>query len=90
MSNRMDILTARKDKSGTTRWNKIGVAFQSDNGGWNLTFEALPLQTINDKTGQLECRAMMMVPRERDNAAPAPRLAPPLRNRDDLDDDVPF
>lgn len=89
MANRMDIVSPRAGSDGKTYFTKIGVAFETQKGGWSLSFEALPLPSLNDK-GQIECRALMMVPRERDGATAAPRLAPPQRNRNDLDDDVPF
>lgn len=93
MTNRMDIVSPRAGSDGKTYFTKIGVAFETKAGGWSLSFEALPLPSINDK-GQLECRALMMVPRERDGAAPQRQQsrAAPTR-RDDLDDDmdgVPF
>ena len=89
MANRMDILCPRKDRDGNTRFTKIGVAFETKAGGWSLLFEALPLPTIGDN-GALECRAVMMVPR--DNAGAAPQRGQQQRGRvdDDLDDSVPF
>ena len=86
---RMDIVSPRTGSNGKTYFTKIGVAFANRSGnGWSLTFEALPLQSLNDK-GQLECRALMMEPRERDDAPPARQ--PTVRARvDDLDDDPPF
>ena len=85
MANRMNIVTPRTSRDGKTYWTKIGVAFETRDGGWNLSFEALPLSSLN-QDGQLECRALLMPPRD-DNARPAQRS----NQRDDLNDDsVPF
>jgi hypothetical protein len=86
----MDLLSPRAGSDGKTYFTKIGVAFETKAGGWSLSFEALPLPSLNDK-GQLETRVLMMLPR--DNAGTSPqRGAPQQRGRvdDDLDDSVPF
>ena len=41
MANRMDIVTPRAGSDGKTYFTKIGVAFETRNGGWSLSFEAL-------------------------------------------------
>jgi hypothetical protein len=96
MTNRMDIVTSRQGSDGKTYFTKIGVAFQNRNGGWSMAFEALPVPSINDK-GILECRALLMPPRDRD--APSPGTNPDVRQKFggptgggvyDLSDDVPF
>lgn len=91
MANRMDIVTPRAGSDGKTYFTKIGVAFETKAGGWSLSFEALPLPSLNDK-GALECRALMMPPRDRDapqrHSGSRGSAAPPPA--DDLDDDVPF
>ena len=90
MAKRFDILTPRKGRDGKTYFTKIGVAFENKNGGYSLSFEALPIASMNDD-GNIETRALMMEPRERDDA---PRNGTPARNNrapvDDLDDSVPF
>lgn len=83
MANRMNIVTPRTARDGKTYWTKIGVAFETRDG-WSLSFEALPLSSLN-QDGQLECRALLMPPRD-DSARPAQRSTA----RDDLNDDVPF
>lgn len=97
MTNRMDIVCPRAGSDGKTYWTKIGSAWPNKTGGYSLTFEALPLQSLNDK-GQLECRALLMEPRDNGNAAPnaarpASRSGAAQSGRgfaDDLNDDVPF
>lgn len=93
MTNRMDIVTPRQGSDGKTYFTKIGVAFATQSGGWSLSFEALPLPSMNDK-GNLECRALLMPPRDRDAAPPqrhqSRSSAPQRPLADDLDDDSPF
>jgi hypothetical protein len=56
MADRYDLKVARQGKDGKTYWTKIGVMFpMKERDGFNITLEALPLQTMNDQ-GQLECR----------------------------------
>jgi hypothetical protein len=79
MTERLDVLTGRKDeKSGKTYWTRIGVAFASNDGaGWNVQLDALPV------SGQMILRP------------PKPREDKPIADRGratapDLDDSVPF
>lgn len=92
MAKRFDIVTPRKGRDGKTFWTKIGVAFENKTGGYNLSFEALPIASMTDD-GCIETRALMMEPRERDDA-PRGNGTPSRSNRapvdDDLGDDVPF
>jgi hypothetical protein len=56
MADRYDLKVARTGRDGKTYWTKIGVMFpMKERDGFNITLEALPLQTMNDQ-GQLECR----------------------------------
>ena len=85
MAKRFDIVTPRKGRDGKTFWTKIGVAFENKTGGYNLSFEALPIASMTDD-GSIETRALMMEP-------DAPRgngRAQSTPHRDELDDDVPF
>lgn len=92
MAKRFDILSPRKGRDGKVFWTKIGVAFETKNGGYSLSFEALPIASMTDDGG-IETRALMMEPRERDDARgngggrSAPQQSP---TSDDLNDDVPF
>lgn len=94
MAKRFDIVTPRKGRDGKTFWTKIGVAFENKNGGYNLSFEALPIASMTDD-GSIETRALMMEPRERDDA-PRGNGTPSRNNRpartDGYDDssDIPF
>lgn len=67
MSDRMDILATRsyttRDGEVKTAFTRIGTAWATRNGGWQLVFDALPLAAMNDK-GAVETRALMMPPKE--------------------------
>lgn len=75
---RYDIIVGR-ESNGKTYWTKIGAAFERENGGFSLSFDALPIP------GEKGCRALMVEPKS-DRRDPA-RQAPP---RDELDDEIPF
>jgi hypothetical protein len=85
---RYDLLSPREDRSGKTRWNKVGAAFPRDAGGFSLVFDALPLP---DKEGNV--RLLMAEAKPRDDAPrrddPPPRDEKPSR-RSDMDDEIPF
>lgn len=92
MAKRYEIKQPRPGGNGKTWWNKIGTAWVADNGKISLVFDSLPLPSLNEK-GELETRAMLMEPLERDGAAPRqqPRGGGRPTLDDDLDDsDVPF
>jgi hypothetical protein len=84
---------ARTDKSGKTWWTKIGVMFpMKERDGFNITLEALPLQTMNEQ-GQMECRITAWEPYKDDmNSSasrpiePSPDVSAPKRD----DPDIPF
>jgi len=98
MAERLDALVARKytDRDGVekTQWTKIGAAFPTQNGGYSITLEALPLPTMGDRG--LETRIVLMVPKPRDDQAPAPRgkqqsyAEQSGGSARELDDDLPF
>lgn len=86
---RLDIMQPRQGSDGKTYWTKLGSAWPAKSGaGYSLTFEALPLQSLNDK-GVLECRVLLREPLPpRDGSAP--RQSAPSGGYNDLNDDVPF
>lgn len=47
-----------------TAWVKLGSMFERDNGGFSLTFDALPTPQLRD--GKLEVRVMAFEPRDRE------------------------
>lgn len=90
MADRYDILTARKS-GDKTYWTKIGVAFPlRDRDGFRLVFEALPLPAMHD--GSIECTAVLMPPKPRDDGQVAQRAGAPAPSApNDLDSDpIPF
>jgi hypothetical protein len=69
MAERYDLKVARQGKDGKTYWTKIGVMFpMRERDGFNITLEAIPLQTMNDQ-GQLECRITAWEPYKDDQNA---------------------
>tara|TARA_B100000700_G_scaffold61416_1_gene67296 strand:+ start:412 stop:783 length:372 start_codon:yes stop_codon:yes gene_type:complete len=65
MAQRYDLMVPRSGNDGKTYWTKVGVAFANKSGnGFNLSFEALPLPSKNDR-GDYETRVIMMEPRPR-------------------------
>jgi len=96
MADRYDLKVARQGKDGKTWWTKIGVMFpMKERDGFNITLEALPLQSMNDQ-GQLECRITAWEPFKDDEYAEnntrktAPSSPPTQAPTSDLNDDVPF
>ena len=100
MSERLDALVARKytDRDGNekTSWTKIGAAFPTQNGGYSVTLEALPLPSMGDRG--LETRILLMVPKPRDDSASQSRERQSYAGRDDRptrmndydDSEIPF
>lgn len=105
MAERLDALVARKytDRDGNekTMWTKIGAAFPTQNGGYSVTLEALPLPTMGDRG--LETRILLMVPKPREDSqerrSESRRDTRSSYDRDDprtggfsreLDDEIPF
>jgi len=85
MVERYDLKTPRKGRDGKTYWNKVGVAFPKKSGdGFNLTLEAIPLPTQNDR-GEIEVFISMLPPFD-DSKQPRQNPEPNAP----LDDDVPF
>lgn len=88
MSDRMDVITGRRDeKSDKTYWTRIGVAFRSEKGGWQVKLDALPV------SGQM----LLVPPRDRDQVQTEPRQRQAeSRQRQQTtsdygrDDDIPF
>jgi len=78
---RYDIIVGR-DSNGKTYWTRIGAAFQRENGGFSLSFDALPIP------GENGCRALMVEPKSPDRQRDPARQAPPRGNIDD--DVIPF
>jgi hypothetical protein len=65
---RYDLISPRERKDGKTFWVKVGSAFERDQGGFSLVFDALPLP---DKEGNV--RLLMTEPKPREDARPAER-----------------
>lgn len=80
MSERMDVVTFKKTKTGKTFAVRLGSATKSTKGdGWNLYLDAIPAP----EEGQYR---LSVVP-SRDQA---PRNESPQTKRDEMDDSIPF
>ena len=89
MAKRFDIVTPRKGRDGKTFWTKIGVAFENKTGGYNLSFEALPIASMTDD-GSIEARGVRKGAGERGDAPRGNGRARSTPQRDELSDDIPF
>jgi hypothetical protein len=84
MTTRYDVITGRKAKDGKTYWTKIGSMWPSERGGFQITFDALPL---TDSEGR--CSALVVEPKPRDEA-PARSQEGRRAPSNDMDDTIPF
>ena len=83
MTDRYDAVISRKDKTGKTRYTKIGAAFpaKGDSGGFNIVLDALPMPNAE---GQAWISLFVPKPRD-DQAAERPAGGSP-----EMNDDIPF
>jgi hypothetical protein len=95
MSKRYDICQPQR-RGEKTFWNRFAVMWESDDGKRSIVFESLPLPQKNDRTGEIEVRAMVFEAKPRDGA---PRQSAPTGGGGysdadygarDSDDDIPF
>ncbi len=84
MTTRYDAVISRKDKTGKTRWTKIGSMFPSKEGdGFNIVLDALPMPNAEGQAW-----ISLFVPKPRDGEAPARPAG--KAERIDMDDEIPF
>ena len=85
MTQRYDVMVGRsyttRDGAQKTSWTRIGTMFPRDQGGFSISFDALPVPQMRD--GKIECRAVCFEPREKEEGQRG-GSAPPL------DDSIPF
>ncbi len=87
---RLDIVQARTGRDGKTFYTKIGVAWPLDKGGYRLSFEALPIASMNRDGNAVETTALLFPPKD-DAQRPARSPAQQgSRGGDSYDSDVPF
>jgi hypothetical protein len=90
MADRYDLKVARQGRDGKTYWTKIGVMFpMRERDGFNITLEAIPLQTMNDQ-GQLECRITAWEPYKDEGNGGINSEGTSSAPTSDPDGDVPF
>jgi len=79
--------TITQDKQGKSWWNKIGVAFQNNDGSFNIRLFGLPtngeIQIREDQE-----RDARPAPQQRQQSRRPPANAAPVN--EDGDDDIPF
>jgi|TARA_R110000824_G_scaffold44153_3_gene128635 hypothetical protein len=78
MSKRLDALNPikyEKDGQEKTQWNKVGVAFEGRNGGWNVSLNAMPAPSVDNK-GNLVYKIVLMEPKSFDDERPARQQRP--------------
>jgi hypothetical protein len=85
MSKRYDICQAQ-ERGEKTYWNKIGTLWQNDDGKMSISFDALPIASLN-REGKIETRAMCFEPKARDSGGGSrePSNGAPVGS-----DDIPF
>ena len=83
MTNRLDALMAREYKTNDgevkTAFTKIGVAFETRNGGWSVTLDAIPAPV----DGQY--KIVLLPPKEKGD-----RNQRASSGQDELDSQIPF
>lgn len=82
MTDRYDAVVSRKDKTGKWRSTRIGVAFPSENGRFNIVLSALPL------TSQDGQAYITLFPAEEKVGKSESQGAAPRGH--DMDDQIPF
>lgn len=96
MTQRYDVLSPRPGKDGKTFYTKVGVAWpMKAREGFSVTFEALPLPTMED--GALRTVVLIVPAEEKQaDAAPMPSKRQGKENWNkpapvsQLDDEIPF
>lgn len=87
MAKPYDLSTPRAGKDGKTYWTKIGTMWPMERGGFSITFDALPIPTVN-KDGKVEVRAVAFEPKDnREQPASQRGGRAPV---DELDSEIPF
>ena len=85
MTKRLDAVMAREYQSGgeaKTNFSRIGVAFETRNGGWQLLLDAVPAPI----DGQY--KILLMEPRQKDQGRSGGQHSKP--NFPDDDSSIPF
>lgn len=93
MTDRMDAVMAREyevNGEKKTAFTKIGVAFATRSGGWQIRLEAMPAPRLG-RDGQPELAFLLMPPRqENQRQQPRTQNAPAFEPGGMTDDTIPF
>lgn len=84
MSKRYDICQGR-ESNGKTYWNKIGTMWENDDGKRSISFDALPVASLNPQSGAVETRAVVFEAKPRDGGG-----GRRTQFAKDDDDNIPF
>lgn len=90
MSNtRYDLTQAKSRKDGKIYWHKIGTMFSNDKGGFDITFDSLPVSDYHPDYGnQVRVKAFEAKTYEgKENNASSVK---PKSKANEFDDDIPF
>ena len=83
MSDLWDVGQWSETSSGKNRFNRLGYASEKKGGGFYVTLTALPLPSLNSRSGKIECQVVIQPPK---GDYPAVRQ----QSNDSQDPGVPF
>lgn len=92
MTDRMDAVMAREyevNGEKKTAFTKIGVAFATRSGGWQIRLEAMPAPRLG-RDGQPELSFLLMPPRQDNQRQQSRPQAAPGGGDGGMDDNIPF
>jgi hypothetical protein len=82
MSTRYDLCQAQ-ERGGKTYWHKIGTLWKSDDGKMSVSFDSLPIASLN-RDGKIETRAMVFEAKARDGGGGNSRSNEPPQDDDNI------
>lgn len=92
MTDRYDAVTSRKDKSGKTRYTRIGAAFRmkpdqdgNPRDGFTIVLDALPMPNAEGQAW-----ISLFVPKPRDDMDQRPAGERVRASGGDMNDEIPF
>ena len=63
MADFMDVGQWRETPSGKNRFVKLGYATEKKGGGYYVHMDALPLPSLNSRSGKIECQVVIQPPK---------------------------
>jgi len=86
MADFWDVGQFSETSNGKTRFIKLGYASEKKGGGFYVHMDALPLQTIDERSGKLSCQFVITPPRGSFGGGRQEQTRPSRP----MDDEVPF